>query len=202
MTVLQMHWQQSIFLQSRSEIDREKVGLIGHSQGGWIAQLAAAKYEEIQFIITLAGPYIPVYEQIMTDIILHHEAENKSTVQKRIALGKIKTLLALAKLISKFGYKHYINLIIDYDPVPILPKITCPVLALFGEKDVLCPPPSSIQNIKKHLGSTDITYKVFPSANHLFWKCSTGSTREFSNLEKKFVPEFLPAVTDWLKARV
>lgn len=190
------------FLQSRSEIDSNRIGLIGHSQGGWIAQLAAANYEEVKFIITLAGPYISVYEQIMTDIDLNHRAENKSAVQRKLALMKIKTLLKLAKLFSRFGYNHYINLIIDYDPVPFLPKIKCPVLALFGEKDVLCPPGSSLQNIKRSLSSKDVTYMVFPETNHLFWKCKTGSTKEFSQLEKKFVPAFLPAITDWLTSRV
>lgn len=190
------------FLQSRSEIDPNRIGLIGHSQGGWIAQLAAASYEEIKFIITLAGPFISVYEQIMTDIDLNHRAEKKSAAQRQLALMKIKTLLKLAKLFSRVGYKHSINLIVDYDPLPILPKIKCPVLALFGEKDVLCPPESSLPNIKQSLSSEDVTYKVFQDTNHLFWKCKTGSTKEFSQLEKKFVPEFLPAITDWLKQRV
>jgi len=48
-------------------IDANHVGLIGHSQGGWIANLAAAQNTEIDFFISLAEPVTSVQEQ-MADI--------------------------------------------------------------------------------------------------------------------------------------
>ena len=47
------------FLKSRSDIDPEHIGLIGHSEGGLIASLVAAKDRNIDFIILMAGPGIP-----------------------------------------------------------------------------------------------------------------------------------------------
>jgi len=46
------------FLFSRPEIDTLSVGIIGHSEGGMIAFMLAAQYQDIAFIITLAGPGI------------------------------------------------------------------------------------------------------------------------------------------------
>jgi pimeloyl-ACP methyl ester carboxylesterase len=47
------------YLQGRKEIDRKKTGLIGHSEGGIIASMLAARSDNIAFIVLLAGPGIP-----------------------------------------------------------------------------------------------------------------------------------------------
>jgi uncharacterized protein len=49
------------FAKSKLAIDTTNVFIIGHSQGGWLAQIAAAKYpKEIKGAISLAGPEIIV----------------------------------------------------------------------------------------------------------------------------------------------
>src|SRR5699024_10947933 len=44
------------YLQTRDEIDADKIGLMGHSGGGAIAPLVAANNKQVAFVITLAGP--------------------------------------------------------------------------------------------------------------------------------------------------
>jgi uncharacterized protein len=46
------------FLLTRKEIDKSKIGLIGHSEGGLIAPMVAIRRKEIAFIVLLAGPGI------------------------------------------------------------------------------------------------------------------------------------------------
>ena len=43
------------YLQTRKEINREKIGLIGHSEGGMIASMIAARSKAIAFVVLLAG---------------------------------------------------------------------------------------------------------------------------------------------------
>jgi pimeloyl-ACP methyl ester carboxylesterase len=43
------------FLKTRKEINKSKIGLIGHSEGGIIAPMVAAKLKEVNFIVLLAG---------------------------------------------------------------------------------------------------------------------------------------------------
>lgn len=43
------------YLKSRKDIDAKHIGLIGHSEGGIIAPLAANQTKDISFIVTLAG---------------------------------------------------------------------------------------------------------------------------------------------------
>lgn len=44
------------YLRARPEIDRAKIGLIGHSEGGLIGPLVTAEDHEVAFIVMLAGP--------------------------------------------------------------------------------------------------------------------------------------------------
>ena len=45
-------------------IDAANVGVIGHSQGGWVVQHVAAEHEDIPFFISLAGPTTSVWRNI------------------------------------------------------------------------------------------------------------------------------------------
>jgi pimeloyl-ACP methyl ester carboxylesterase len=47
------------YLKSRREIDPERIGLIGHSEGGIVASLAAARSRDVALIVLLVGPGVP-----------------------------------------------------------------------------------------------------------------------------------------------
>jgi pimeloyl-ACP methyl ester carboxylesterase len=44
------------YLLTRSEIDKSGLGIIGHSEGGMIAFMLASEYDDISFLVSLAGP--------------------------------------------------------------------------------------------------------------------------------------------------
>ncbi|WP_164905155.1 alpha/beta fold hydrolase [Aequorivita ciconiae] len=48
------------YLKTRKEINLEKIGLIGHSEGGIIAPIIAAKNSDVAFVVSLAGVMIPM----------------------------------------------------------------------------------------------------------------------------------------------
>lgn len=47
------------YLKTRKEINKKKIGLIGHSEGGIIAPMVVAKSKDVHFIVLLAGTGIP-----------------------------------------------------------------------------------------------------------------------------------------------
>jgi pimeloyl-ACP methyl ester carboxylesterase len=53
------------YLKGRKEIDRAHIGLIGHSEGGLVAPLAATKSKDVAFIVLLAGPGLPGHEILL-----------------------------------------------------------------------------------------------------------------------------------------
>ena len=46
------------YLKSRPEVDITNLGIIGHSEGGMIAPIVAAKSKDVNFVVLLAGPGI------------------------------------------------------------------------------------------------------------------------------------------------
>ena len=47
------------YLKSRKEIDKSKIGLVGHSEGGMIGPLAAAQSNDVGFLVLIAAPGDP-----------------------------------------------------------------------------------------------------------------------------------------------
>lgn len=58
------------YLRNRSEIDAEEVGLLGHSEGGLIAALAAAEDPTLAFVISMGGPGVTGYDLLLLQIDL------------------------------------------------------------------------------------------------------------------------------------
>ena len=52
------------YLQSRKEIDRNRVGLYGRSHGGIVAPLAASLSRDVAFVINVSGAGVPPYQQM------------------------------------------------------------------------------------------------------------------------------------------
>src|ERR1700733_12547978 len=55
-----------------------------------------------------------------------------------------------------------------YDPTSTLQKIKCPVLSIFGEKDVLVPPGENKSKMEAYLKQAGVTYKIviMPDCGH------------------------------------
>lgn len=48
------------YLMQRPEVDKKRVGLIGHSEGGMIAPMVASQRNDINFLVLMAAPGIPI----------------------------------------------------------------------------------------------------------------------------------------------
>jgi pimeloyl-ACP methyl ester carboxylesterase len=53
------------FLSSIKGIDRNRIGLLGHSEGGAVAAIAAAKSKDVKFIVSIAGLATSGYESLV-----------------------------------------------------------------------------------------------------------------------------------------
>ena len=92
-----------------------------------------------------------------------------------------------------------------YDPIPVLKKVKCPVLAINGEKDLQVPAQIDIEGIEKALkagGNTNVTTKIFPNLNHMFQECEKGLPAEYSQIEQTFSPDALDFISHWIEKQV
>jgi pimeloyl-ACP methyl ester carboxylesterase len=90
---------------------------------------------------------------------------------------------------------------LDYDPIPTLKKMLCPVLALNGEKDLQIAPKENLAQIRKALedgGNKDFQTAELPGLNHLFQHAPTGSPVEYGGIEETMAPEALSSISDWV----
>jgi pimeloyl-ACP methyl ester carboxylesterase len=53
------------YLKTQPDIDDRQIGLIGHSEGGYIAPMVAARRDDVEFIVMLAGTGLPGDQIIM-----------------------------------------------------------------------------------------------------------------------------------------
>ena len=66
------------FLKSRQDIDTNKIGLIGHSEGSIIATIAANKSQNIAYIILLGAPGLSIEENLYLQNAMIRRAEGIS----------------------------------------------------------------------------------------------------------------------------
>lgn len=53
------------YLKSLNKINLDKIGIIGHSEGGMIAPMVAAADTQVRYIVLLAGPGIPIVDLML-----------------------------------------------------------------------------------------------------------------------------------------
>lgn len=91
------------------------------------------------------------------------------------------------------------------DPQIALKKVTCPVLAINGSKDLQVPAEQNIPTIKAAIesnGNKQVTIEILADLNHLFQTCTTGSLNEYATIEETFSLIALKVIEKWLKKSV
>ena len=66
------------YLKTRKEIDKRRIGLIGHSEGGLIAPIVASQSKEVSFMVLLAGPGVSGKEISLQQIEIMGEMSGMS----------------------------------------------------------------------------------------------------------------------------
>lgn len=98
-----------------------------------------------------------------------------------------------------------LRLIYFYDPAPILEKLTCPLLAIFGELDTPKGVAENIANLERALkkaGNKDYTLKVFPQAGHALLVGEAADRKNQSTAVMYFAPGYYETMDNWILRRV
>jgi pimeloyl-ACP methyl ester carboxylesterase len=81
------------WLGARAEIDAARVGLLGHSEGGIVAPLAATRSDKVAFVIMLAGTGVPGDQLLALQLELLLSAAGASAEQIEPALEAQRRLI-------------------------------------------------------------------------------------------------------------
>jgi len=217
------------YLQSRKDINPRRVGLYGRSHGGIVAPLAASLSNDVAFIINVSGAGVPPYQQMnhQTEAEMRRDGFPETEIAEAIAYMNLKWEVARtggvgwdklqAATQSASGKKWLARahpatkledivpswkLQMEYDPMPVLEKVKCPVLAIFGEFDNSTPVTKSIANYRQGLGKAgnkDVTIEIFRNADHslLVWPKPNDQLHW-----PVLAAGYLDAMTNWIRKHV
>lgn len=169
------------FLKTISEVDTSKIGIIGHSEGGLIAEMLAAK-QEVDFAILMAAPAISGKDVLATQTryILEKQGIDEATIIKSIKQNE-----ELCKQTNSINTR-WLNYFAKCDPKPLLRQIRrhrVPTLVLQGDKDCQVLPAPNLRAMQRYLNNSSVTIRVYSDRNHLFQPCTTGLPSEYSTIE-------------------
>ena len=198
-----------------------KVGILGHSEGGTIAMMLAAE-GKADFIVSLAGMAISGKETLimqnrqamsaigLTKEMVYSYCNSISKALDEIASGKKASEIniddvpqALKPITTKALQQAdtpYIRHFLTVDVGKLLPKIKCPVLALNGTKDTQVDCDANITRLEKGLANCKHSIKKIDGVNHMFQHCNTGIVTEYQQIEETISPEVLQVVAKWIKS--
>lgn len=173
------------FLETRAEIDPARTGIIGHSEGGIIAPLAAARFDDADARRTRLRQ------------ALRHDLSDHL---RRIGIPADDREAFIEGQVSGAS-SDWFRFFIEFDPRPTLQEVRVPILAIWGDKDLQIPSDVNLAAVRSALeagGHTDFTLREVAGLNHLFQTARTGSPAEYGTIAETFSPPVLEIITDWI----
>lgn len=168
-------------VRERDEVDRDAVGLMALSQGGWIAPLAANRDDNVEFEVILSGSAVSVgeeaeYSQLTGDDACIPPPNSPAQIAKRMREEKPS----------------------GFDPRPELARLDIPVLWVYGALDQSQPVQKDLTVLKPlQAEGKEFAIVVFPRANHALRVSETGTCVE--GLGHDFVPDLGSTINQWLE---
>lgn len=198
-----------------------KVGIIGHSEGGTIAMMLAAE-QEIDMAISLAGmaisgketlldqnenslkqmgysnEVIAKYMKIIGDIFDQIIADKDPVISETSTLPK--ELIANIQQSLPALKTPYMKELLKLNISAELPKIKCPLLAINGTKDVQVNCQKNLSIIENGVKSSKTCVQPFEGLNHLLQHCKTGAVTEYKEIEETISEDVLNKILHWIKS--
>lgn len=199
----------------------DKVGVLGHSEGGSIALMLAAD-NQVDFAISLAGMIVSGAETLLEQNRRAFESaglpESEVEAFARLLSDTFTAIRTRAPLPSADNYDitdalrknyaaalpsfrtPYMEFFLGLDLSASLSGITCPVMALNGTKDTQVQCDRNIAALEAGLPSNSRSViRAEDGLNHLFQHCVTGEVSEYKSIEETFSPEVLSEMIAWIK---
>ena len=147
------------YLRAQRDIPLSGIGVIGMSQGGWIAPLVANQGDDVAFLVSMVGPGVTPREQLLYE-------ENYNLRQLGFLPGISNALAYVGSaFVRNLVQPQLYELIVDYDPLPYWQDISIDSLVLFGADDTNVPSAESAERLLA-LDNPHIRVKIYEGSGH------------------------------------
>jgi pimeloyl-ACP methyl ester carboxylesterase len=199
-------------LADRKDVDPKRIAVVGHSEGGLVALLAATREKRIASIVLLATPGTTYADVALAQQrraldrmkLAPEERQAKIEEQKRIHEAVItgKGLELLPPNVRRsVDNGEYQSLLIT-DPAKLLPNAPQPVLIVQGSLDTQVEPGNAdlLEALaRKRKKAAPVEVVKVESVNHLLVPSTTGEVSEYADLKDKHVSSAVTqAIVTWL----
>ena len=155
------------FIKDQKIFEYSTIGVIGFSQGGWIAPIVAGQDRKVAFIVSMSGAVVTTDESLLYEEVNHLSNFTYRFIADLVAPFTVR-YIKRAELWQKIG---------GFDPLPYWQSIDLPVFMAFGEKDKNVPVMESVGRIEC-LNKSNFTIKVYPKVGHGIADLATHRVRE------------------------
>lgn len=201
------------WLARRKDIDPRKLVVAGHSEGGSVALMAAARDKKIKGVIAIASPgskggdLILQQQQHVLDGMKIPDAEKQGKIdmQKKIQAAVVSGTGwdGVPDDLRKQAETPWFRSVLMYDPGPVLQKVKQPILIVQGDLDTQVVPSEAdrlaeLARARKKAGPVEVVH--VPGVNHLLVPATTGEVSEYGQLRVRTISPKVPeAMADWVK---
>lgn len=200
------------FLGERKDVNRRYLAVVGHSEGGSVAMMAAAKERRITALVLIATIGVTGAELNLTQVrrgverSKMPEAERQSTLEMQ---RKIQAAVLTGKgwedipaPLRRQADIPWFKSFLAFDPAKLMSDVKQPILIVQGLLDTQVDPLNAdilekLALARKNAGRVEVV--KIPGINHLLVPAVTGEFAEYAKLKDKTVSETVSSViVNWL----
>jgi pimeloyl-ACP methyl ester carboxylesterase len=201
------------FVSERKDVNRRHIAVIGHSEGGAVALLTAARERRITALVLVAAIGVTGAELNMAQVT-HGLERSKLTQEQREATIALQKRIQTAVLTGK-GWEEvpemyrrqaeapWFKSFLSFEPARLMADVRPPILIVHPLLDKQVDPANAdvlekLATARRRGGPVEVV-KV-PGINHLLVPAVTGEVDEYASLKDKTVSQTMStAIIDWLK---
>jgi len=201
------------WLTDRKDVDPKRIAVVGHSEGGAVALMAAAKDKRIAGVAVIAANGVTGAELVLAQqqhlleksTMPAEEKQAKVDLQKRIHEAVITGTgwdRLPADVRRQVDNPEFQSILLN-DPAKVMPDVKQPILIVQGELDTQVEPSNAdrLETLaRKRKNAPPVETVKVPGVNHLLVPANTGEVDEYSTLPDKHVSaKVTDAIVTWLK---
>ena len=202
------------YLDDRDDVDRDRITVLGHAEGGWIAMIVAARERRVDNLVLVGTPGTTGAELVMEQqrALLDRlgasqtERAEKIALQQRIhdAVLDNGSWDGVPDAMRRQADTPWFRDFLDFDPADTVRRTRQPILILRGSLDREVGPHHAerLEELARARGrDSSVERLTLEGLDHLLVETGPRAVTDYDELRNRSIsPSFVNALRDWLES--